>query len=274
MTLQRYEKKYSDTFSECDLSQTEAWGAKNGGGGKVVFYTSKHTKLSGISIQTLYWYTKLYIILAGALAYWCLPHQKINTVDRREIYCREKSSSRERNLLQTSKKRRERFFLIEQITQQKRYWIIFKPTKGMEIWCSSHLFLYAPWRFESVLDRRRKVNRVIIHVESVTLPIVSLSLQFVCCSVSIALCHQVERLVQLFFFVLEGLEKGNFRNCISDKYLIYSYVSRFAQDFYRLVQLLLTWLMALSKSLNYSCWLFLHESLSRHLFKLSEATLS
>jgi hypothetical protein len=93
-------------------------------------------------------------------------------------------------------------------------------------------------RFTSVLDRRRKVNRVIIHVESVTLSIVLLSLQFVCCFlVSIALGYQLERLVQLFF-VSEGLEKGKF--CISDKYLIYSYVPRFAQDFYRVLQLLLT----------------------------------
>jgi hypothetical protein len=61
MTLQRYEKKYSDTFSECDLSQTK--GEK----GRKLFLTRPNTQnflpyQFKCSIDTQ-------VILAGAVAY-------------------------------------------------------------------------------------------------------------------------------------------------------------------------------------------------------------
>jgi hypothetical protein len=109
MTLQRYEKKYSDTFRECDLSQDRGMRAvQSRAEEKKLFFTRPNTQnFAGISIQSALLIHKLYIILARVLAYWCLPHQKINTVDRRENLLQKK---RAKNLLQTFKKRREKDF--------------------------------------------------------------------------------------------------------------------------------------------------------------------
>lgn len=107
-------------------------------------------------------------------------------------------------------------FLIVQIAPKKRYWIIFnllgamdKPVFGVP---GFHL---AGWS---------EVNRVIIHVESVT----SIdSLPFVAVCIHRSFVANVSRIFSRFqFFFRESSDSRRVIPHYRDKYLIYSYASR------------------------------------------------
>jgi hypothetical protein len=108
MTLTQYEKKYSDTSSECDLSQA------------FFFFSPEPSCFLHVQTHKTFWHInsstplihKLYIISSrssGLLMSPCHIKKSILSIDR-EFMAEIRASSITENLLQTSKAASERVF--------------------------------------------------------------------------------------------------------------------------------------------------------------------
>lgn len=239
-----------------------------GGRKKVVFYTSKHGTFWHINSGTPLIH-KLYIISSrssGLLMSPCHIKKSILSIDGEfmaEIRAAEQNKGSQKSLMQTERE----FFDWANNTKKailNNFWA--NDGNALAPTVFNHFLVFDHSGTGEVV-RSSEVNRVIIHVESVTsTDSFSLSLFVAVCihrtsyqmSEKLFFCYTVESKFRFYRrrgdgeFLGEG--KGTFRTLSWQIFDLLVCSPR--KDSYPILDAaLLTWLMALSESLNYSCFL-------------------